>query len=151
MRSFRRALRMGFAASLAAVSAGTEAQSTERCDTCETIADIRQSTAKSTWTPLGSVAPGTTATSDEVNAPGRVTATYQVGRDLKNQGMVLLGSAGGGSYARRPNEYVQTRWDLTVKMDAGGAPRTVSLSYDPPFRVGDRVRVFGTQLELVQP
>lgn len=149
--SFGHALRMGVAASLVAMSSGAEAQSPERCDNCGTVADIRQSSAKSTWTPLGSVAPGTSSSVDEINSPGRVTATYQVGKDLKNQGMVLLGSAGGGSYARRPNEYVQPRWDLTVKMDAGGPPRTVSMSYDPPFRIGDRVRVFGTQLELVQP
>ncbi|HQU47992.1 MAG TPA: hypothetical protein PLM09_02480 [Casimicrobiaceae bacterium] len=149
--SFRRALRMGVAASFVAIAPGGEAQAPERCDHCGTITDIRQSTSKSTWTPLGSTAPGTTVGGDETFAPGRVTATYQVGRDLKNQGMVLLGSAGGGSYARRPDEYVQTRFDLTVKMDAGGPPRTVSLSYEPPFQVGDRVRVFGTQLELIQP
>ena len=149
--SLRHALRMGFAASLVAMSPGAEAQSTERCDNCGTVADIRQSSSKSTWTPLGSVAPGTSSSVDELNTPGRVTATYQVGRDLKNQGMVLLGSAGGGSYSRRPNEYVQSRYDLTVTMDAGGPPRSVSMSYDPPFRVGDRVRVFGTQLELIQP
>lgn len=149
--SFAHAFRMGVAASLVAMSSGAEAQSPERCDNCGTVADIRQSTAKSTWTPLGSVAPGTASSVDEINSPGRVTATYQVGKDLKNQGMVLLGSAGGGSYARRPNEYAQSRWDLTVKMDAGGPARVVSMSYDPPFRIGDRVRVFGTQLELIQP
>lgn len=149
--SLRRALRLGFAASLVAISPAGEAQAPERCDQCGTIADIKQSTAKSTWTPLGSVAPGTGAGPDEMNAPGRVTATYQVGKDLKNQGMVLLGSAGGGSYARRPNEYMQTRWDVSVRMDAGGPLRVVSMSYDPPFQVGDRVRVYGTQLELVQP
>ena len=148
--SLRHVMRVGVAASLAAMAPGAEAQAPERCDHCGTIADIRQSTSKSSWTPLGSTAPGTTASGDEAFAPGRVTATYQVGRDLKNQGMVLLGSAGGGSYARRPEEYAQTRYDLTVTMDAGGPPRTVSLSYDPPFRVGDRVRVFGTQLELIQ-
>lgn len=147
----RHALGMGVAASLAAASPVGEAQGTERCDHCGTVADIRQSTVRNSWTPLGSVAPGTSASADEAYAPGRVTATYQVGRDLKNQGMVLLGSAGGGAYARRPNEYEQPRWDLTVNMDSGGPPRTVSMSYDPPFRVGDRVRVFGTQLELIQP
>ena len=149
--SLRLTLRLGFAASLAALAPGGEAQTTERCDRCGTVTDIRQTSVKSSWTPLGSAAPGTVAPGDEMNAPGRVTATYQVGKDLRNQGLVLLGSAGGGSYARRPSEDQHPRWDLTVAMDAGGPPRTVSMSYDPPFREGDRVRVFGSQLELVAP
>lgn len=149
--SLRRTIRLGFAASLAAIAQGGEAQSAGTCDHCGTVTDIRQSSVKSSWTPLGSVAPGTATPGDDAYAPGRVTATYRVGKDGKNQGMVLLGSAGGGAYARRPTEDVQPRWDLSVTMDSGGAPRTVSMSYDPPFRVGDRVRVFGTQLELIQP
>jgi hypothetical protein len=64
--------------------------------------------------------------------------------------MVLLGSAGGGAYAKRPDSMMQPRWEVEVKMDAGGS-RVVSLGYDPSFRKDDRVRVFGTQLELVQP
>jgi len=133
--------------SLAAAQA--PAPSPDRCDNCGTITDIRQSTAKTTWTPLGSTVPGTGA-GDYSGQPGRVTATYRIGPELKNQGMVLLGSAGGASYARRPDEAQLARWDLSVKMDAGAA-RSVSLGYEPPFRVGDRVRVFGTQLELIQP
>jgi hypothetical protein len=143
------ALRMGLAASLAALAPGSEAQTAPRCESCGTVADIRQSTTKSTWTPLGSATPGTSISGD--NTPGRVTAAYQIGPEMKNKGMVLLGSAGGGSYAKRPNEVDLMRWELVVRMDSGGPPRIVSMSYDPPFRVGDRVRVFGTQLELVSP
>jgi hypothetical protein len=134
-------------ASLATAQAPVPAP--DRCNNCGTIADIRQSTAKTTWTPLGSAVPGTGA-GDYSGQPGRVTATYQIGPELKNQGMVLLGSAGGGNYARRSDDAQVSRWDLSVKMDVG-AMRSVSIGYEPPFRIGDRVRVFGTQLELIQP
>jgi hypothetical protein len=39
---------------------------------------------------------------------------------------------------------------VTVRMDRG-PPRVISQSYEPLLRAGDRVRVAGTQLELVQP
>ena len=135
----------------AAASAGALAQATpDRCDNCGTIADIRQTTTRGSWTPLGSVVPGTTA-GDSPSQAGRVTAAYQIGPQMRNQGMVLLGSAGGGAYAKRADDFQQPRWDLTIKMDGNGGMRPVSLNYEPPFRVGDRVRVFGTQLELITP
>ena len=137
---------LGTLASLAAA----QAPAPERCDNCGTIADIRQSTSKSTWTPLGSVSPGTMPGDYSGGQAGRVTAQYRIGPEMKNQGMVLLGSAGGGGYAKRPDSYEQVRWEVVVRMDAGPT-RPVSLGYEPPFRVGDRVRVFGTQLELIQP
>jgi ABC-type amino acid transport substrate-binding protein len=40
------------------------------------------------------------------------------------------------------------RWEIVVKMDRGGV-RTVTNDYEPALREGDRVRVYGTQLELV--
>ena len=138
------------AAIAAALSPVALAQAPERCDNCGTVADIRQSTTRGSWTPLGSAVPGTTA-GDSAAQPGRVTAAYQIGPQLKNQGMVLLGAAGGGAYAKRADDFQQPRWDLTIRMDGNGGMRPVSLSYEPPFRVGDRVRVFGTQLELVNP
>ena len=142
------ALRMGFGAMVAALAFGAEAQ-TDRCDNCGTVVDVRQTTQKTTWTPLGSVTPGT-ITGDPGANTGRVTANYQIGPEMKNQGMVLLGSAGGGAYARRSKEALQPRWEVIVKMDTG-TTRSVSLGYDPSFRKDDRVRVFGTQLELIQP
>lgn len=138
-------------AMLASFASLAFAQAPERCDNCATVTNIRQTTEKSTWTPLGSAVPGTVTPGDYSGQPGRVTAAYRIGPEMKNQGMVLLGSAGGGSYVRRSGDYQQPRWDVTVKMDAGGGMRPVSIGYEPPFRVGDRVRVFGTQLELIQP
>lgn len=138
------------AAISAALAQAATAQAPERCDNCGTIVDIRQSTTRGSWTPLGSVVPGTTP-GDSAAQPGRVTAAYQIGPQLRNQGMVLLGSAGGGAYAKRADDFQQPRWDVTVRMDGSGGMRPVPLTYEPPFRIGDRVRVFGTQLELVEP
>ena len=44
--------------------------------------------------------------------------------------------------------YQRPRWGVTVKMDDGGT-RTVQQRYEPFVREGDRVRIIGTQLELV--
>ena len=141
------ALGAGFLAALAFAGDGLRAQPAP-CDNCGSITSIRPVTERQSWTPLGTVVPGTVV-GDGSNS-GRVTATYEIGRDLKNQGMVLLGSAGGSAYAKRPNDYQRTRWEVTVRMDSG-PPRVVSMGDEPPFQTGDRVRVFGTQLELVQP
>lgn len=135
------------AAMLAALAA--QAQTPGRCDNCGTVADVRQTTEKNSWTPLGTTVPSA-GPGDSIGTTGRVTSAYQIGPQGKNQGLVILGAAGGGSYAKRPDSYEQPRWDLSVKMDAGPT-RTVSLRYDPPFRPGDRVRVYGTQLELIEP
>jgi hypothetical protein len=151
VRDLRATLWLGAALGAIASLAAAQPPPPERCEHCGTIVDIKPSTTKSTWTPLGSVSPGTMP-GDYAGGqqPGRVTAQYRIGPEMKNQGMVLLGSAGGGGYAKRPDSYEQPRWDVSIRMDAGGT-RPVSLGYEPPFRVGDRVRVFGTQLELVQP
>ena len=133
----------------ATLPSGADAQPTARCDNCGTVTDIRQTSEKNSWTPLGTVVPSA-GPGDSIGTTGRVTSAFQIGPQGKNQGLVILGSAGGGSYAKRPDSYQQPRWDVDVKMDAGGT-RTVPLRYDPPFRPGDRVRVYGTQLELVEP
>jgi len=118
--------------------------STETCDRCGTIASIRQAASKDSWTPLGSVASGA-GTSDL--APMAVTQ-YQVGRDLSKQGTVLLGAAGGVAYQSRPSALNVQRWELVVRMDDGSV-RSVTQNYQPMLQSGDRVRVFGTQVELL--
>ena len=75
---------------------------------------------------------------------------YSIGPGFTNRGMVVVGAAGGAAYAQKPSEYQRQRWDVTVKMDSG-PPRVINLSYEPFVQEGDRVRVFGNQLELLNP
>jgi outer membrane lipoprotein SlyB len=117
------------------------------CDRCGKIESIRPVTAKDTWTPLGTVSAsplgsGTGAT------PSGVTM-YQIGPGFSKQGTVLIGAAGGAAYRTRPTELNAKRWEIVVRMDAGGA-KSVNQNYEPMLREGDRVRVMGNQLELVQ-
>ena len=75
----------------------------------------------------------------------------QIGPGFSNQGLVVIGAAGGAVYARKPNEYRRTRYDVTLKMD-DASTRVVSLSYEPLFvQEGDYVRVAGNSLERVNP
>jgi outer membrane lipoprotein SlyB len=119
--------------------------STEACDRCGTIASIRQATSKDSWTPLGTVSSSGAGSSDL--APMGVTQ-YQVGRDLSKQGTVVLGAAGGVAYQSRPSSLNAQRWELVVRMDDGSV-RSLTQTYQPMLQSGDRVRVFGTQVELL--
>ena len=117
------------------------------CDRCGKIESIRPVTAKDSWTPLGTVSAtplgnGTGAT------PSGVTM-YQIGPGFSKQGTVLIGAAGGAAYRTRPSELNAKRWEIAVRMDDGGS-RSVVQNYEPMLREGDRVRVMGNQLELVQ-
>ncbi|HEY2865174.1 MAG TPA: hypothetical protein VGK37_16255 [Casimicrobiaceae bacterium] len=115
------------------------------CDRCGTIQSIRQVTSKDQWTPLGTVSSSGTGGSDL--APRAVTQ-FQIGRDMSKQGTVLLGSAGGAAYQSRPSGLNAARWEVVVRMD-DGSPRTVTQNYQPLMRSGDRVHVYGTQVELL--
>jgi outer membrane lipoprotein SlyB len=122
---------------------------TDDCDNCGRIVSIRTIADQTTsWTPLGTVAPG--AIGGDPSQVGRTTTTFQIGRGLKDEGVVMLGAAGGAAYAKRPQAYQKTRWEIVVKMDDGSS-RTVSVEYEPLLQEGDRVRVYGRQLELYQP
>jgi outer membrane lipoprotein SlyB len=119
----------------------------DSCETCGVVASIVRTTERQQWTPLGTT--GTNA----VTATGRVTdptTQFSIGPQLKNQGLVVIGAAGGATSGKRPNAYEKPRWDVTVKMDRGGT-RVVSQSYEPMLREGDRVRVLGSQLDLLNP
>lgn len=117
------------------------------CDRCGTVQSISRTTAKDQWTPLGSVSASPLGTGDTTN-PSAVTM-YQIGKGFSKQGTVLVGAAGGAAYQTRPRELNTTRWEVVVRMDAGGT-RSVTQNYEPMLREGDHVRVMGSQLELVQ-
>jgi outer membrane lipoprotein SlyB len=108
------------------------------------VETIRQVTVKQPWTPLGG---GASASPGEYN--GRVTTAFQIGPGLSNQGIVILGAGGGADYQKRPNAYDQPRWEVTIKLD-NGQKRVVTVAYEPFVREGERVRVAGTALELVE-
>ena len=111
---------------------------------CGKVDSIRQTTVKQPWTPLG----GGGASASPGEYGGRVTTAFQIGPGLSNQGMVILGAAGGADYQKRPNSYDQPRWEVTIKLD-NGLKRVVTVAYEPFVREGDRVRVAGNSLERV--
>jgi hypothetical protein len=139
-------MRRGALCVLAAFATWAHAQlPTDGCDACGVVISIQMTTQRTQWTPLGS---GTPSTVTATGAPTGAVTQLAIGPKLQNQGLVIVGAAGGAMYARRPNGYEKPRWDVTVKMDRGGT-RVVSQRYEPLLREGDRVRILGTQLELV--
>jgi outer membrane lipoprotein SlyB len=117
------------------------------CDRCGKIESIRPITAKDAWTPLGTVT-ATPLGDGSATSPSGVTM-FQIGPGFSKQGTVVIGAAGGAAYRTRPPELNVKRWEIVVRMDDGGA-RSVAQNYEPMLREGDRVRVMGNQLELVQ-
>ena len=117
---------------------------------CGTIQQIAPVAERQVWTPLGSVAPNSISQSGLGGATGSTTQ-MQFGPGFSNQGLVVIGAAGGAVYAQKPNEYRRTRWEVTLKMD-DNTTRVVSMAYEPLFaQVGDYVRVAGNNIELVNP
>lgn len=128
------------------------AQSTANvdCKACGRVVSIRTVTSAERWEPLGS-AVGSAA---NVGGPGgsmqpSTVTSFRVGRGGKNEGMVLLGSAGGANYKKSSTSYEQRRFEVTVKLD-DGQTRAVSMAYEPFVREGDRVRIAGNNVELVE-
>ena len=142
------------AASLEFAAGGALAQGAPQrppCDgTCGVIQSIAPVTERQEWTPLGAVSPGASG----ITGPGSMSGTstqISFGPGFANQGLVVLGAAGGAMYAQRPGDYRRQRWDVTLKMDSGQA-RVVSLRTQPLMvQEGDYVRVSGNSLELVNP
>lgn len=130
-----------------APGAGAPSPVSEDCDRCGTVQSISRTTAKDQWTPLGSVSASPLGTGDTTNPSG--VTMYQIGKGFSKQGTVIVGAAGGAAYQTRPRELNTSRWEVVVRMDAGGT-RSVTQNYEPMLREGDRVRVMGSQLELVQ-
>ncbi|MDQ2963516.1 MAG: hypothetical protein M3R31_10225 [Pseudomonadota bacterium] len=117
------------------------------CDRCGKIESIRPVTAKDSWTPLGTVS--ATPLGDGTSTTPSGVTMFQIGPGFSKKETVLIGAAGGAAYRTRPSELNAKRWEIIVRMDAGGA-RSVIQNYEPMLHEGDRVRVMGTQLELVQ-
>jgi outer membrane lipoprotein SlyB len=113
------------------------------CDRCGKVDSIREVPNKDQWTPLGTVA------TPQSDLGARGVAVYQVGPGFSNQGQVLVGAAGGTTYQTRAKPRGGSRYEIVVKMDDGSS-RSVLQNYEPLLVVGDRVRVLGTQVELVQ-
>lgn len=131
----------------ASPSAGQGSAATDACGRCGKVESIVPVTAKDQWTPLGTVT--TSALGAGANGSPSAVMMHQIGPGFTNQGSVLIGAAGGAAYGSRPGELNRQRWEVTVRMDAGGT-RSVMQNYEPMLREGDRVRVLGTQIELIQ-
>jgi hypothetical protein len=111
------------------------------CDNCGVVVSIAMSQEEESWAPLGVVS-AVPSTAGSMQARPMMA----FGGDAKRE-VVMIGAAGGAVYARRPNQYQKSRWNVTVKMDAGGQ-RVIQQRYEPFVREGDRVRIHGTQIEL---
>jgi hypothetical protein len=126
--------------SATAKSSSTSAPA-EDCGQCGKVVSIKQTMVKEQWTPLGG---GSSFGSD-----ARAATMFQIGPGLTNQGKVLVGAAGGATYQKTPNAYEKPRWEVTVKLDTGPTLVT-SLAYEPYVLEGDRVRVSGRNIELIE-
>jgi outer membrane lipoprotein SlyB len=138
---------LGIAAGFASAAS---AQGSSSCSTCGTVQKIVPVSERQQWTPLGSVNNSAAYGGGPTGEAGSSTM-FSIGPGFTNKGMVVVGAAGGAAYAQKPSEYQRQRWDVTIRMDSGPPPRVVNLAYEPFFQEGDRVRVFGNQLELVNP
>src|SRR5450432_3840628 len=134
----------------AAFASSASAQGSSSCTTCGTVQKIVPVSVRQQWTPLGSVNNSAAYGGGPTGEAGSSTM-FSIGPGFTNKGMVVVGAAGGAAYAQKPSEYQRQRWDVTIRMDSGPPPRVVNLAYEPLFQEGDRVRVFGNQLELVNP
>ena len=128
----------------AGVVAGQATTDATRCNNCAVILSIQISTQEEQWTPLGGISSASSLTNPG-GMQGRSAIAF--GAD-GSRDLVMIGAAGGAVYAKRPNGYQKRRWDVKVKMDSGET-RIIPQRYEPLLREGDRVRVLGTQLELV--
>ncbi len=117
------------------------------CGQCGKVVSIKQTTVTQSWTPLGGGV-GIGGTQDLGGGQPNAMTTFQFGPGLSKRELAILGSAGGASYQRKPSSYEKPRWEVTVKLDGGGT-RVVLLSYEPYVVEGDRVRVSGSNVELV--
>ena len=115
------------------------------CPECGRVESVRKAIVRDSWTPLGT---GVGVGGAPVTGTAAGATSFSIGRGGANQGLVVLGAAGGASYQKTPGAYDRPRWEVTVKLDAGPT-RVVSLAFEPYVREGDRVRVSGNSVELL--
>jgi outer membrane lipoprotein SlyB len=123
------------------------------CKACGRVVSIRLLTAAERWEPLGSAVGSAAGSSADLSGPGgpaqpSTVSSFRIGRGGKNEGIVLLGSAGGANYKKAPTSYEHRRWEVTVRLD-DGQTRAVGMAYEPFVREGDRVRIAGNNVELL--
>ena len=123
------------------VRSGAAIAPSDDCGQCGKVMSIRQTMVKEQWTPLGGGA--------SFDSDARAATMFQIGPGLSNQGKVMVGAAGGAAYQKSPNAYEKPRWEVTVKMD-NGQTRVTSLAYEPYVQEGDRVRLLGRNVELIE-
>src|SRR5439155_364999 len=82
---------------LAAIALSASAQPpSDDCDACGVVQSIRMTTERAQWTPLGSATPAIVTPS---GAQTGAMTQFAIGPQLQNQGLVMLGAAGGAAYA----------------------------------------------------
>jgi len=123
-----------------ATQKSSDTATADDCGQCGKVVSVRETKVKEQWTPLGGGA--------SFDSDARAATMFQIGPGLSNQGKVMVGAAGGAAYQKTPNAYEKPRWEVTVKMDSG-PKRVLTVAYEPFVREGDRVRVAGNSLELV--
>ena len=121
-------------------AAAMAAPPADDCGQCGKVLSIKQTTVKEQWTPLG--------TDTGFQQDARAATQFKIGPGLSNQGLVIVGAAGGAGYQKSPNSYEKPRWDVTVKLD-NGQTRVLQLTYEPYVQEGDRVRISGRNVELL--
>jgi outer membrane lipoprotein SlyB len=110
------------------------------CPTCGVIESIRTVEVKGKTSGVGAVAGGV--------AGGVLGNAIGGGRGAGNA-VLTIGGAAGGAFAGDAIEgqmKKQTAWRVTVRLDDGSV-RTLQQSAQPPFAVGDRVRIEGNLIE----
>lgn len=125
----------------AATKSSTDVAPSDDCGQCGKVLSVRETRVKEQWTPLGGGA--------SFDSDARAATMFQIGPGLSNQGKVMVGAAGGAAYQKTPNAYEKPRWEVTVKMD-NGQTRVTSLAYEPYVQAGDRVRISGRNVELIE-
>jgi len=113
-------------------SANTKPGAAAKCANCGVIEAIRSVQVKGESSGLGAVAGGV--------AGGVVGNQFGEGGA---KALLTIGGAAGGAFAGdaiEKNLKKHTAWRVTVRLD-DGTVRTLSQKAQPPFAVGDRVRI----------